>query len=217
MIREYYGEEIAIYFEWMNFFLQWIAVPAGLAVIIKVLNSIFFEDVSKSPLSAAFSIGMALWASMFAVYWKRHQKSLRILWDNLYSSEHKIQAIRPDFVGEPRLNHVTGEIEPDYPASSRIIRYLESFLTQFLITISIVIPFLICCYNFTGVITENSPFKAFVIPVLADLAKPEAIFDVETNWNLLGTIAQVVLTLILNMSFRSIAVWCTDRENHKYN
>ena len=76
---------------------------------------------------------------------------------------------------------------------------------------------MICCYNFTGVITENSPFKAFVIPVLADLAKPEAIFDVETNWNLLGTIAQVVLTLILNMSFRSIAVWCTDRENHKYN
>jgi hypothetical protein len=90
MIREYYGEEIAIYFEWMNFFLQWIAVPAGLGVVIKVCNSIFYEDTSKSPLSAAFSIGMALWASMFAVYWKRHQKSLRILWDNLYSSEHKI-------------------------------------------------------------------------------------------------------------------------------
>ena len=83
-IREYYGDEVAIYYEWMNHFLKWIAVPAAFGVIIKTLNYLLYTDNSKSPLSAAFSIGMAIWASLFAINWKRHQRSLRILWDNLY-------------------------------------------------------------------------------------------------------------------------------------
>ena len=127
-MREYYGDKVAIYFEWMNFFLIWIGLPAAVAVVIKCCNLMFFEDVSKSPLNAAFSLVMALWASLFVVCWKRHQKSLKILWDNLYQSEHKVQAIRKDFVGEPMVNPVTGEVEPEYSECSRMMRYLESFI-----------------------------------------------------------------------------------------
>jgi hypothetical protein len=28
IIRDYYGDEIAIYFAWMNFFQRWIVIPA---------------------------------------------------------------------------------------------------------------------------------------------------------------------------------------------
>ena len=98
---------------------------------------------------------MALWGPLFLVYWKRHQTGLKILWDNLYKSDHKLEAIRKEFVGESKLNHVTGKIEPDYPHSKRQMRYFESVLIQMVITVTIVFPYLIICFNFTGVITEK--------------------------------------------------------------
>ena len=38
LIRNYYGDEIAIYFEWMNHFLKWIAVPASVGCAFYILN-----------------------------------------------------------------------------------------------------------------------------------------------------------------------------------
>mmetsp|Transcript_16111 Transcript_16111/g.27226 ORF Transcript_16111/g.27226 Transcript_16111/m.27226 type:complete len:155 (+) Transcript_16111:611-1075(+) len=71
-IREYYGDEIAIYFEWMNHFLDQIMVPAAIGLLFRVLNTLFYEDVSKSPLNAIFSIYMAFWGAFFSINWKRH-------------------------------------------------------------------------------------------------------------------------------------------------
>ena len=77
-IRDYYGDEIAIYFEWMNFFLSWIIVPGLTGVLIKGINILFYEelstveDSSHSPFNAVFSIIMTFWGSLFIIYWKRH-------------------------------------------------------------------------------------------------------------------------------------------------
>ena len=46
IIREYYGDEIAVYFDWMNFFQKWIGVPAIFGIIFRILNMIFFENPS---------------------------------------------------------------------------------------------------------------------------------------------------------------------------
>jgi hypothetical protein len=43
-IRDYYGEEIAIYFEWMNFFLRWMIFPSVIGLGFWILNQFFFED-----------------------------------------------------------------------------------------------------------------------------------------------------------------------------
>ena len=87
VIREFYGDEIAIYFAWMNYFLKWISVPALLGLAIRITNYFLFEDISKSPLNAAFSIGMAFWGILFATNWKRNQYSLQIIWQNLHQKE----------------------------------------------------------------------------------------------------------------------------------
>jgi len=71
LIREYYGDEIAIYYAWLNFFLKQIMVPACLSIVLKVTNELYFEDPAHSPLNAFFSIFMAFWAGLFAVNWKR--------------------------------------------------------------------------------------------------------------------------------------------------
>lgn len=37
-IRDYYGDETAIYFEWMNYFQSWLLLPAVFAVFVWVGN-----------------------------------------------------------------------------------------------------------------------------------------------------------------------------------
>jgi len=66
LIREYYGDEIAIYYEWMNFFLKWMSAPAIIGLIIIAFNLVWFEP-ETSPLNALFSIFMSIWAFLFAI------------------------------------------------------------------------------------------------------------------------------------------------------
>lgn len=89
-IRDYYGEEVAIYFEYMNFFLRWMAFPAIFGFV-AFLYSEFFTLPEDSFLCALFAICMSIWAALFSINWKKHERSLSILWDNLYNSEHRFQ------------------------------------------------------------------------------------------------------------------------------
>lgn len=216
LIRTYYGEEVAIYFEWMNFFLKWILPPGIAGLVFWILNCFFF-DPESSPLNAIFAIVMSIWAALFAINWRKHERSLCISWDNMYQNEHQIQQIREDFVGTPKFNPVTELIEPDYPESERLLRYIESFLISSLL-LSVIFVYLVAAYNITGVIQENGKHlhEFFYIHWLGDMAKEGAIFDANTNWNLIPSIAQTIITMLLNGQYRKYAVHLTDRENHKY-
>lgn len=88
VLRDYYGEEVAIYHEWLNFFLRWMIVPAAGGLIIRLGNTFLFEP-ETSPLSALFAICMSIWAALFTINWKKHERSLRIMWDNLAITESK--------------------------------------------------------------------------------------------------------------------------------
>lgn len=160
---------------------------------------------------------MSIWAALFAINWRKHERSLNVTWDNLWKNEHQLEAIREEFVGEPKVNPITLKIEPHYPENERTMRYIESFLvsTTFLIVIFI---YLIAAYNITGVIVEDgSQFHSiFYIHFLGDMAKTDGIFDANTNWNLIPSLAQTVITMLLNGQYRKYAVILTDRENHKY-
>lgn len=80
-IREYYGDEVAIYFEWMNYFQKWLLIPAVLAVIVFVGDSFFF-DYTVSPLAGIFSVFMAIWGTLYITNWRRHTYELNTLWDD---------------------------------------------------------------------------------------------------------------------------------------
>jgi hypothetical protein len=55
--------------------------------MIRIINTLLYESTDQSPFNAVFSIMMTYWGALFSINWKRHEKSLRILWDNLFYSE----------------------------------------------------------------------------------------------------------------------------------
>lgn len=81
LIRDYYGESVAMYYSWMNYLIKWLAVPGGLALIFTVINS-YFYSVKDSPLNSVYSIIVAVWATLFVIFWKRRCRGLFIEWDN---------------------------------------------------------------------------------------------------------------------------------------
>ena len=55
----------------------------------------------------------------------------------------------------------------------------------------------------------------FDIPRLSSLADPGALCDPEGNFNMVVSILQAIVTMIMNKYFKSIAEWTADMENHK--
>lgn len=88
------------------------------------------------------------------------------------------------------MNPVTERVEPHQPESARRRAYLESFLVS-AVTLIIIFIYLIAAYNITGVIVEDSEHfhTAFYWPWLGDLAKEGALFDANTNWNIIPSLA----------------------------
>ena len=92
LIRQYYGEGVAMYYSWMNFLisklslvliaLEWLVPPSTLAVLITVINYFLFKDSNDSPLNSVYSMFVALWATLFVIFWKRRCRGLFIEWDN---------------------------------------------------------------------------------------------------------------------------------------
>lgn len=81
LVREYYGENVAMYYSWMNFLIKWLAAPGALALLFTVINS-YFYTVKDSPLNSVYSIIVAVWATLFVIFWKRRCRGLFIEWDN---------------------------------------------------------------------------------------------------------------------------------------
>ena len=80
-IREYYGDETAIYFEWMNYFQRWLLLPAVFAILSYVGN-FFYDDISRNPLAGLFSAFMAVWGTIYITCWRRRTHELNTLWDD---------------------------------------------------------------------------------------------------------------------------------------
>ena len=68
-----------------------------------------------------------------------------------------------------------------------MLKYIESLFIC-LPAFVLIFVYLIGAYNITGVIKEDSKYADFVITFLADLAKEDAIFDANTNWNFIPVI-----------------------------
>jgi hypothetical protein len=197
-VRELYGAEVAIYYEWMNHLLKWLLVPALLALICYIANTHFYT-VENSPFSAYFSLMMTLWGVMYIVDWRRKCRGFNILWDD-YVIESDTEQLRKEFRGKMSINQITDKPDAIFTFKDR--------LPLFAVSAAICIPCLITCIfvivcflNATGAIRPEHHGGAFDIPMLSKLADPGAIFDPESNMNILAGIIQALVTLVMNLNF----------------
>lgn len=68
--------------------------------------------------------------------------------------------------------------------------------------------------NATGVIRPCEEGSILDIPSLSRLADPGAIFDPEGYANMVPAIAQAIITILMNLAFKNVAIYTAEKENH---
>lgn len=112
------------------------------------------------------------------------------------------------------MNRVTDKPDTFFKFTERLPYYVLS-LVICVPCLLFCIFVIICFLNLTGAIRPEHHGGAFDIPILSQMANPGAIFDPESNMNILAGIIQAVVTQIMNIIFCKIANWTSEMENHK--
>ena len=127
LIREYYGEKIAIYFAWMQFYLIWLIVPSIASIIFTIISWWNDTPIDENKSYSFYSFGMAIWSTLFVVYWKRKTWHYKIKWGN-YTTETFEENQRKEFYGERKKDPVNGMEVLQFSTTTRLFLYFQSFL-----------------------------------------------------------------------------------------
>ncbi|KAL0599713.1 Anoctamin-10, partial [Plecturocebus cupreus] len=130
-IRGYFGETIALYFGFLEYF-TFALIPMALIGLPYYL--FVWEDYDKYVIFASFNL---IWSTVILEVWKRGCANMTYRWGTLLM-KRKFEEPRPGFHGVLGINSITGKEEPLYPSYKRQLRiYLVS------------LPFVCLCLYFS--------------------------------------------------------------------
>jgi anoctamin-10/anoctamin-7 len=126
-IRNYFGEKIAFYFAFLEYYCKWLifltigGVPIWLWQMGTGQKGKPHVDVEILPFAGAV---VAVWATLFLEFWKRQEATLRADW-GMTNFKQKEQP-RPEFDGERVRSPVDGSLIKYFPWYRRIARFFFS-------------------------------------------------------------------------------------------
>jgi hypothetical protein len=104
-IRNYFGEKIAFYFAFLEFYTNSLIVPA----IIGILQFLFLNEMNI--FCAVFNM---LWITIFLKRWKRKSNELAYQWGTI--GDVLLEGPRPTFRGKSmQIDPITKHLTPIYP------------------------------------------------------------------------------------------------------
>ncbi|XP_075241004.1 anoctamin-10-like [Convolutriloba macropyga] len=210
-VREYFGEEVAFYFAWMNFFNITLIFPGLVGLYLHFMRP-RGVDIDHAKYLPVFAVVVTVWATFFVIFWRRRQSFWAFNWDTI--DFERVAEMRPEFFGEIRASPVTDLPEIYYPQWNKMLRYFVSFLAATPMLL-LAVKAMLLSLNLNGYIKDHH--SIFYVKSLCQYAEPGAIFAQDNpyyGW-MVPTLLHSVIILVLNTIYRSIAVWCTDFENHK--
>ena len=128
-IKNYLGEEIALYFVYLSLYTWWLVPAAILGVATFIYQEVMGNFDSRGAV-LFYATVMIFWGTLFLEKFKRKQVSLAHSWGTLGIED--VEPDRPEFIemctkaGGKGKNEYTDDIEYSYPDSKR---YCSIFLT----------------------------------------------------------------------------------------
>ena len=208
-VRSYFNDEVALYFAWLYHYTNFIIFPSIVSIIIFVLKFFISKDTSEN-LRMLHAIIIAIWVQFYIISWYRKSNALQIKWNNDEKQYNK-EVQRREFVGELKINPVTGKYHLYYPAHKRLISYFFSALAVFLF-FCISIVFNIIFFNLRKVFPDDS---ILIMPKVKNFSTKYRLFERGEiiTW-IIGYIKDTLLGYLGDI-FDIVNKKITDLENHK--
>ncbi|MEJ1285944.1 anoctamin 10 [Cricetulus griseus] len=192
-IRGYFGETIALYFGFLEYF-TFALIP--MAIIGLPYYLFVWEDYDKYVIFASFNL---IWSTVILEVWKRGCANMTYRWGTLVM-KRQFEEPRPGFHGVLGINSVTGREEPLYSSYKRQLRiYLVS------------LPFVCLCLY----------FSLYVMMIYFDLEVWALGLheDNESVWTglllYMPSIVYAIVIEVMNRLYRYAAEFLTSWENHR--
>lgn len=201
-IKSYFGEKIALYFEFLGHYTTWLLylTIAGIVMCIDIviewgLYGTLSEPLGKAYGTPVFCAFVAIWSQLMLEYWKRTEKTKAMEWGMTEFEEEEQD--RQGFDGTMQVSFIDGKMRKYFSPAERKKR---SFFSYFLISMMVllVIAFVACI---------------FVMKFYMVIESEDA--TVNSLGGPLSSIANAVQIQVLNHFYSQLAIYLTNRENHR--
>jgi hypothetical protein len=195
-IRDYYGEQIALYFAFIQTYTRSLIWPTMLGIITMVGH--FQNGVEGNQLTVAYSILVSFWSVYFLSKWKRRQAELMFLWgtaDYEASETPRDEFVR--FARDPskdgvvfKVSDITGKMEAvETTPWMKYVRIAGS--------VAVILFFM-------GLVYLTVMFAMWVK------------LDSDTKYaSQIGSLISASSIVIFAKVYEQVAVYLTDMENHR--
>ncbi|CAH8550975.1 unnamed protein product [Schistosoma margrebowiei] len=197
-IKEYFGTKVAFYFAWLGHYTYSLIFPSvvGLAVWL-------FVNPNKN--SSFYYLLMAIinliWTSLYLEHWKRTSSFLAYHWGSWDTPISLLEEPRPLFKGKLSLCPITGRPIRTYSKWKRLL--ILCFITTPIVLLSLIIVIYITLMyvrlqDKMNIYADNN---TSIIPNFILVTLPKIFLALSIS--------------IMDFSYKKIAVWLTDFENHR--
>eukprot|EP01083_Nonionella_stella_P179315 636274_1 len=215
-IRDYYGEQIAFYFAFMEHYATWLMIPGVCGLLFYLTRSKTF-DIDESKYMPFFALFVCIWSHLMIKFWNRRASDLSLKWNTIqfgHESYLTQSDVRPQFHGEIRQSPITNKPERYYMSYKRYPKFAVGIVIT-LSMLSLVFGMMVCSLNMQGYISSTQ--SVIYIESFASLSKPGAKFDKDSNimW-LVPTLVHCIFVFLLNGLYSKVAFKLTEWENWKF-
>jgi anoctamin-10 len=121
-IRNYYGEEVGLYFKFLEFYNKALVVLGVFGIIFFIVGAVQggINTIYKSKVSWVMGIIGAVWSAFLMEIWKREEANLKVHWGT--SKFEQKEQPRPEFKGSWMRSPVTGRLQEFFPMMEKIKR-----------------------------------------------------------------------------------------------
>jgi len=186
-IRDYYGEEVAMYFAFLGFYTDCLRVPALLGLVAYVYQIMYGTD---NVVMLLWGLFICIWATVFLELWNRRLAQLQVDWDCSHFAKQLGE--RVGFDGPKQRSPVTGEFVPTFTKGQRMRRYFQT------------LPVLLFCIVCVLIIA--------LMVVLLHAYMEDQFGEIGA---ILGGLVNSISIIIMNKIYTSVANWMNNKENHR--
>jgi len=139
-VREYFGEKVALFFNFFAHYLYWLIFPAVICIPVQI-NRWYASETSEPGIGdeitgarlgvLLYALCVSIWCGFMLEFWKRRCADVALEWGMIGFEEN--EADRPDFKGKMlERSHIDGLPHMHFPAAQRSARQMLTSLAVFL-------------------------------------------------------------------------------------
>jgi hypothetical protein len=128
-IRNYFGEKIAFYVHYLNFYTIMLLFPGIVGISCFVLQLLFNDNEDGDNdiyeiTNTVFAIFVVVWAMLFYEFWRRQEVKYSIYWGQTNFEEDQVE--RVDFSGVIRRSPIDDNRDKYFQPFKRLLRIIFS-------------------------------------------------------------------------------------------